>query len=369
MVTQNSGAQARAAVARILALAVAATALPAPAADKAAAADRHVAVGLFYVSPDNARGVDDGYGVNYGYGRMLGPRAGWELRLFADTLETGIQGATDYYQYGAGLDLLYDFGAVTRGHPFVLIGAGGVSNDVVPDSEDGISGYANAGIGWRSAPWKGWGLRHRFELRGVYDAFASGQFDIIAGVTLEIPPERVRVVEKKVEVEKIVERTVEKEVIREVPPPDGDGDGVPDAVDRCPDTVTGARVEPDGCVRKEQVVVLPSIEFEFESAALTANGQAQLEAVIRFMKDQPEIALEVWGHTDWKGPGPYNQQLSELRAASVVRHLVNNGIAAGRLSSAGFGESRPIDTNETEAGRARNRRVELHIRASAEGGR
>lgn len=366
MVTRNSGTHAQAPVARALALAFAVMSLSASAATDP---DRHIAAGLFYASPDNARGVDDGFGVNYGYGRMLGARTGWELRLFADTFETGIQGATDYYQYGAGLDLLYDFGTVTRGHPFVLIGAGGVSNDVVPDSEDGISGYANAGLGWRSAPWKGWGLRHRFELRGFYDTFESGQLDVLAGVTLEIPPERVQVVEKSVEVEKVVERLVEKEVIREVPPPDGDGDGVPDAMDQCPDTVTGARVEPDGCVRKEQVVVLPSIEFEFESAALTVNGQAQLEQVIRFMKDQPEIALEVWGHTDWKGPGPYNQQLSELRAASVVRHLVNNGIAAGRLSSAGFGESKPIDTNETEAGRARNRRVELHIRASAEGGR
>lgn len=335
------------------------------------APDKYLAFGLFYEEPDSSRSVDSGYGANYGFAGRLGAKRWWEARLFATTLETGIEGATDYYQYGAGLDLIQHFGKTAGGHPFALLGLGGVANDVVPDADDGVSGYANLGFGWRSAPWRGWGIRHRLELRGIYDSFDSGQIDFIAGLSLEIPSERVRVVEKVVEVEKIVEveRIVEKEVIREVPPPDSDADGVPDSMDQCPDTVTGARVEPDGCVRQQQVVVLPSIEFEFESATLTANGRAQLEPVLRFLKDQAEIELDVWGHTDWKGPGDYNQKLSEQRAAAVVRHLVDQGIAERRLSSAGFGESKPIDTNETDAGRARNRRVELNIRTGAEGGR
>jgi OOP family OmpA-OmpF porin len=328
---------------------------------------RYIAAGAFYVAPDNARGTDSGMGVNYGYAAALTQRSVWELRLFADTMETGIQGATDYYQYGAGLDLLWHFGRTAGGHPFALIGGGAVSNDVVPDDQDGISGYANLGLGWRSKPWRNWGLRHRLELRGIYDTFESGQVDVLAGVTLEIGAQRTRVVERVVEVEKIVE----KEVIREVPTiaavSDRDTDGIVDDRDKCPDTVAGAEVEADGCVRKEQVVVLPNIEFDFARAELTSAGREELGKVLRFMNDQPEIRLEVWGHTDALGTDAYNLKLSQQRAAAVVRFLTSNGIVPSRLDSAGFGESRPLADNETEEGQARNRRVELHIRASARG--
>ena len=338
----------------------AAAGVKSPIADEPGA--NYIAAGLFYVVPDEARGSDSGMGANYGYAGALGQRNVWELRLFADTMETGIQGATDYYQYGAGLDLIRHFGNTAGGHAFALLGGGAVSNDVVPDEQDGISGYANVGIGWRSAPWRGWGLRHRLELRGIYDSFESGQVDLLAGLTLEVGSERTKVVERVVEVEKIVE----KEVFREVPTiaavSDRDADGIVDERDRCPDTVAGARVEADGCVRKEQVVVLPNIEFEFARAELTSSGREELGKVLRFMNDQPEIRLEVWGHTDALGGDAYNLRLSQQRAASVVRFLTDNGVGASRLNSAGFGESRPLADNETEEGQARNRRVELHIR-------
>jgi OOP family OmpA-OmpF porin len=376
----NSVHSAAAALGALL-MAVACAALPPPAAaatkarpaTKAAplpaeASGSYIAAGLFYLAPDSSRDTERGFGVNYGYARTLGPRAAWELRLFTDTMETGIPGATDYYQYGAGVDLLWRFGKTAGGHPFALVGGGAVSNDVVPDEQDGISGYANAGIGWRSAPWRNWGLRHRLELRGIYDTFNSGQLDVLAGLTLEIGAERTKVVERVVEVEKIVER----EVIREVPVAaalaDGDRDGIPDDRDQCPGTVGGAQVEADGCVRKEQVVVLPNIEFEFARAELTSSGREELGKVLRFMNDQPEIRLDVWGHTDALGTDAYNLKLSQQRAASVVQFLTSNGIAASRLDSAGFGESRPIASNETEEGQARNRRVELNIRAPRAGG-
>jgi OmpA-OmpF porin, OOP family len=278
-----------------------------------------------------------------------------------------VAGATDFYQYGFGGDVFQYFGNASAGHPFVLLGAGGILNDVDPDDEDGGSAYLAAGIGWRSPPLKGWGIRPRYELRAAYDTFDSGQTDLLAGVTLEIPSERTKLViqEKLVEVEKIVE------VIKEVPaapPPDHDADGIADAIDTCPDTVAGARVEADGCVRKAQVVVLPNIEFAYDRAELTADGRETLGQVVRFMNDQAEITLEVWGHTDAKGADVYNLRLSQKRAAAVEAFLLENGIAAGRLKSAGFGESRPLADNETEEGRERNRRVELNIRASRAAG-
>lgn len=333
---------------------------------------RHIAFGGFVESPDSARGVDSGLGTNYGYGRTWGASRAWEVRVFGGTRESGVDGATDFYHYGLGGDVFQYFGGTAGSHPFALVGAGAILNDVDPDDQDGASGYANVALGWRFAPLQGWGLRPRVEIRATYDTFdagdGAGQLDLLAGITLEIPAEREKVViqEKLVEVEKIVE------VVKEVPaaaPADRDGDGIPDAADQCPDTVAGAKVEGDGCVRKAQVVTLPNIEFAYEKADLTADGRETLGQVVRFMNDQPELSLDVWGHTDWKGAEVYNLKLSQRRAAAVMNFLIEQGIAASRLKSAGFGESRPLADNETEEGRERNRRVELNIRAPREGGK
>jgi OOP family OmpA-OmpF porin len=332
------------------------------APDGDASASKHISFGGFLEFPDSARDVDGGMGANYGYGRSLGPTRAWELRLFGGTRETGVEGATDFYHYGVGGDLFQYFGDTTRGHPYALAGLGAILSDVDPDDQDGASGYANLALGWRAAPIKGWGLRPRYELRATYDTFEDGQVDLLLGATLEIPAERERMVEKLVEVERVVE-------VPAAAPADLDGDGVPDVSDQCPGTVAGAKVEPDGCVRKAQVVVLPNIEFAYEKADLTAAGREVLETVVRFMNDQPEITLDVWGHTDWKGAELYNLRLSERRAAAVMKFLVEQGIAESRLKSVGFGESRPLASNETDEGRERNRRVELNIRAPREGSR
>jgi len=89
---------------------------------------------------------------------------------------------------------------------------------------------------------------------------------------------------------------------------------------------------------------------------------AILDAVLTIMVNHPEItSLRVEGHTDSQGTSALNQKLSQQRAASVVRWLVQHGITASRLTSQGFGFDRPIDTNETPEGRKNNRRVEFHI--------
>lgn len=341
------------------ALPIPAFAMHPPDPDRPEPAARHLAFGAFFMESDAGRGVDYGLGTHYGLGRAFLTSRAWELRLFGGTLETGVSGRSDFYQYGVGVDVFQYFGNLSSGHPYAVLGLGGVLNDVDPDTADGASGYANGGIGWRSAPWAGWTLRHRFDLRAAYDTFDEGQLDVLLGLTLEIMPQRVVVQER------LVERVVEVPAVVE----DGDGDGIPDGTDQCPDTVSGAKVETDGCVRKEQVVVLPNIEFAYDRAELTAGGRQTLEQVVRFMNDQPEIQLEVWGHTDARGGDVYNLGLSQRRSAAVVQHLTTSGIAAARMKSAGFGESRPLADNGTEEGRERNRRVELHIRASRAGGK
>ena len=106
-------------------------------------------------------------------------------------------------------------------------------------------------------------------------------------------------------------------------------------------------------------VEVPGIYFDFNRATLNPLSRSALSEIAGLLKRQTwQIAIE--GHTDNVGTDAYNQDLSSRRAAAVKDALVRDfGVAAGRLTTAGFGESRPRETNETIAGRARNRRVEL----------
>lgn len=161
---------------------------------------------------------------------------------------------------------------------------------------------------------------------------------------------------------------------------DGDGDGIADATDDCPETPPGSKVLPDGCLPRhdcrkprdnepaddkgcaiEQVYTLHGITYEFDSDVLKEEGKATLRVVADAMKVYPELKFELHGHTCWIGSEAYNQNLSERRARSAMRYLVELGIRADRIAAKGFGESKPVDTNETREGRRLNRRTELKV--------
>ncbi len=108
-------------------------------------------------------------------------------------------------------------------------------------------------------------------------------------------------------------------------------------------------------------VVLKNIYFEFNSAKLKEESFRELENVISFMKDNPSVKIKISGHTDNIGSHEYNLNLSESRAKSVVEHLVEKGINKSRLEYKGYAFDQPIATNETEEGRAKNRRVEFEV--------
>jgi outer membrane protein OmpA-like peptidoglycan-associated protein len=115
-------------------------------------------------------------------------------------------------------------------------------------------------------------------------------------------------------------------------------------------------------VTQEQIKLKEKVEFQTDSAVLADSSKGLLDEVVQVMKDHPEIEhVRVAGHTDSEGKRKHNQKLSDERAASVKQYLVDHGVAADRLSSKGYGQDRPIADNKTEAGRAENRRVEIHI--------
>lgn len=136
-------------------------------------------------------------------------------------------------------------------------------------------------------------------------------------------------------------------------PLDTDRDGISDYLDKCPGTPEGAKVDDRGCW------VLGELYFDFGKASIKSESYQELDEVVDILKENPDIKLEIQGHTDSKGSAQYNQTLSEKRAKSVEEYFISHGVKGSQLSYKGYGEEFPIASNETEEGRARNRRVEL----------
>jgi len=108
-------------------------------------------------------------------------------------------------------------------------------------------------------------------------------------------------------------------------------------------------------------LILRDLQFASDSAILSPGAQSRLVPLASFMAKQPEARIQIAGHTDSQGAEAYNQNLSAQRAASVGAHLVSTGVDSGRITNVGFGESVPLSSNATAAGRAINRRVEVTI--------
>jgi OOP family OmpA-OmpF porin len=136
-------------------------------------------------------------------------------------------------------------------------------------------------------------------------------------------------------------------------PMDSDGDGVYDDKDRCPGTPKGAEVDERGCW------VIRDVKFDFDKYNIKEEYYPRLNKVVEVLKNNPTVKIDIEGHTDSIGSAEYNQSLSERRAQAVKNYLINKGIAADRFKATGYGLTRPIDSNDTKEGRAKNRRVEL----------
>ncbi|MBX3248912.1 MAG: OmpA family protein [Myxococcales bacterium] len=146
---------------------------------------------------------------------------------------------------------------------------------------------------------------------------------------------------------------------------DDDQDGVPDVEDDCPDE-PGAAAD-RGCPRVYQAVqvtrthvrITQQVHFATNRARILPDSFELLNTVAQVLRDYPEITLEVQGHTDDRGRDDYNMRLSDQRANAVRDYLLGQGIPSSRLVARGYGETQPMESNRTPAGRAANRRVEF----------
>jgi outer membrane protein OmpA-like peptidoglycan-associated protein len=149
------------------------------------------------------------------------------------------------------------------------------------------------------------------------------------------------------------------------PVPDTDKDGINDEEDKCPNEA--GTVLNSGCPEIKQDIkqkiefAARNILFEFASDVIQKKSYRQLNEVVTILKNNPELKLTISAHADTAGTPQGNMKWSERRAKAVTNYFLSKGIAAERISYKGFGDTRPIATNKTEAGRAKNRRVEMKV--------
>lgn len=150
---------------------------------------------------------------------------------------------------------------------------------------------------------------------------------------------------------------------------DNDQDGILDIDDACtnhPETINGFE-DRDGCPDeipeklKKFTGVIPNIQFKADSDELLTTSYPTLDQAAAVLNEYPEVRMEIQGHASSEGDDDYNLELSEKRAEAVREYLIGQNVEAERLRAQGYGETVPLDTNRSEAGRSKNRRVEFQI--------
>lgn len=373
----------------LLALAAAATVLPAGASPHPASDPFYVFGGASVILEDNGRFSGPATGGRVGVGKRLGDRFGLELSGFYSDFESeAATGGADWEEWGGKIDALYYYSTSRRLVPYFALGGGLMRSEErfreaqQPGQWTSTDPFGNVGVGLKAVFSLG---RYDFGLRGDY-RYRFFDIDDIGGINpfeehvlsldLVLPFGGLR--PRVAALASVEDRDGDgvPDVDDACPGTaagvavdgrgcalDSDGDGVPDDQDRCPGTAAGVAVDARGCPQAAERPPLEPLLFEYDRAELTDYARAVLATASlqlkQWMQQDATLVLEVAGHTDWSGTEAYNLALSERRSRAVRDYLVRKGIAAERLSTRAYGKSQPVASNETEAGRRSNRRVEL----------
>ncbi len=333
--------------------------------------------GVYYATPvpGHFNRLDDGFGFNYSVGYAMSER--WDLSLNGFSGNHDEAGTTwDREIKGLTMDFDRVFHRDARISPFLSFGFGVIdqhrpgigvpTNEVVAKVGVGVLGDLVEFSGGNKLQLKMTaGARNSLGKHftdfvvglGLQMAFGAGKPEPIAAPPPP-PPPATTTPGPRVRCRRRHRRHHHPPPPRPAPPPppppaDDDRDGVVNTADRCPGTPAGNRVDSNGCSLRAPLKVF----FDTDSAVLKPESFAELDNMARFLTEVLAARGVVEGHTDNVGTNAYNQALSQRRADSVRKYLIDKGIAADRLQAKGFGESQPDADNKTVDGRAQNRRV------------
>lgn len=330
------------------------------------AADSYDDTGAWYLSAmaqysllDDKRISKDDFGLHVGLGYDFAPHLAAELALSNGSFHVRGSGASERLS-AASLDILFKLAPVTSMFkPYVLAGAGGMTDNIgrVP-GENNKAWLAEAGVGLLTGLGSQSGstrLQFRTEAKYRYEfiqhtpGIPNNPGDVVFGVGLQLmfgahtpPPPPVA------------------KALPPPPPPEPAPPPPPPAP--APTCVAPAGLQVDAnCRIIEQTLVVRAVDFEFNSAQLTAPARQTLDEVAASLVKQPELKIEIQGYTDSTGSPEYNLRLSQKRAESVRDYLMGKGVNPAALTAKGFGVANPIATNKTTDGRAQNRRVAFQV--------
>jgi OOP family OmpA-OmpF porin len=273
-----------------------------------------------------------------------------------DQVELGILrtlGQIDYNNSTEHTEITRVFTNVIKDYPltdntsvYALIGAGvEIFSNELNGNDNGV--FGNYGVGYKYTFENDMALK--FDLRHLISS--GNDNNLLYTVGLAIPfGEKAQPVKAAPEAAPAPTPVVVKDS-------DSDGDGVVDRLDKCPNTEKNVLVDEVGC----PIAVNLKVLFDFDKATIKEAYTQKLNRFAEVLKAYPAVKTNLSAHTDSVGSDEYNMKLSQQRADAVKKALVNLGISTERISSVGYGETKPVATNETAEGREQNRRVEATV--------
>lgn len=311
-----------------------------------------------------------------GYGGMrLGEHWGVELTYDALSTETAfVNTDMDIDQYY--ISGLYHFAIDRAVQPYLSLGWGEGSFEIEQTGDSNESTATNFGMGFK------WYMAKNWILRPSLNYFINTEFDenhMTYGLTLSYAWGGLVSTPVQRPVTKVKDTDNDKDGVTDsadrcpntppgvmvdamgcVPNRDSDGDGVYDVSDKCPNTVAKLKVDTSGCpiTLSETVSIDLKVNFDSNSDAVKPEYFSEIRKVASFLAQYKGTVVEIEGHTDSSGAAAYNKNLSQRRADAVARVLVEQmGVSGSRVTAKGYGEERPVASEETREGRLANRRV------------
>lgn len=324
--------------------------------------------GLYSYTFENSDrvGTEEGQGWSLSAGKAINKYWGWEFGGFYSKFkDDGTPAGADQREYGGKLDGMFFYSRNPSFSPYFSVGVGGVKTEVRNTNLSDTSPLADAGVGFFkffTLGGKDLGLRMDLRYRRIFfddDALGGNSVDGLSEGVLKVGL--------------VIPLGAKPSVVAgPAACADSDGDGVCDDADLCPGTPKGTQVDAKGCPAEKPVAgegpnrKFEDVHFAFDKSDLTDYSKAILDnaaTTINGLSDKyPSIKVELSGHTDWIGTDGYNQGLSERRASVVKDYLSRKGVSATRINTYAYGESKPVAPNETDEGRALNRRTEIRTR-------